>query len=845
MSSNEEDSRDYADDGQDYKKRRVQRACDQCRRKKSDGVQSNGKPCSNCSAYGYDCTYIQTAKEGPSEEVEPREPLGEDGEAAPADADFSHELGDDIGREHWASKPPPPVDPSPLVGASSDPHLIAKIASNLIRTTSDTQHIRASLSEDIEPEDNDYSSLQMTEQFKRLKLDNHDIRFFGRSSGAMLVQAAVDLKGEITSVSSDDFWERGLGSRRAEFWQLHPWEVDIMTRREFATYTFPEDDLLYSLVELYFKEINTYLPLLHKPSFIGQLVARRHLTDEFFAPIVLLVCAIGARFTKDPRVLLDDSTSFHSAETSPPKWFNQVQIVKKSMFTAPTLHDLQFYMLSVAFLQATSAPQACWTLIGIAVRMAQDVGAHRRRISKKPQTMEDELWKRAFYVTVFTDRACSGALGRPCATQEEDFDLDFPTECDDEYWDHPDPEKAWKQPPGRPSYIAFFNSMLALHEILAICLRTIYSINKSKILYGFVGQKWEQQIVAELDSALNKWVDSVPDHLRWDPNREDEVFFNQSVQLYATYYHVQILVHRPFIPSPRKPSPLSFPSLAICANAARSLIHIVDIHLRRTGASHPSMTSSIFTAGIVLLLNIWGGKRSGLSTDPNKNGWHTAGRLWDILYELASVGDLALPTPSPQPQKKRERDSDTSGPPTSRSSPSSEQGPRAIAGSRRVTRDASTMGSGSSSGASSQLFSLPMHSDELGRLPLHGQVSFFTRPEHQQQHASSVRTDFSSWYGQGAGMAGPATHATYGLTAASSFYDQLGSALEGHTLDPAFQANHPMAGEQAATVPAVNLPPGIDTDTMAMWSNAPTNFEVNDWGAYLTNELNNGMPSMQ
>ena len=35
MSSNEEDGRDYSDDGQDYKKRRVQRACDQCRRKKS------------------------------------------------------------------------------------------------------------------------------------------------------------------------------------------------------------------------------------------------------------------------------------------------------------------------------------------------------------------------------------------------------------------------------------------------------------------------------------------------------------------------------------------------------------------------------------------------------------------------------------------------------------------------------------------------------------------------------------------------------------------------------------------------------------------------------------------
>lgn len=39
-----------------------------------------------------------------------------------------------------------------------------------------------------------------------------------------------------------------------------------------------------------------------------------------------------------------------------------------------------------------------------------------------------------------------------------------------------------------------------------------YSINKSKALLGFVGPQWEQNILAQLDSVLNKWADSVPDH---------------------------------------------------------------------------------------------------------------------------------------------------------------------------------------------------------------------------------------------------------------------------------------------------------------------------------------------
>lgn len=61
------------------------------------------------------------------------------------------------------------------------------------------------------------------------------------------------------------------------------------------------------------------------------------------------------------------------------------------------------------------------------------------------------------------------------------------------------------------------------------------------------------------------------------------MFFNQSASLYATYYHLQIIVHRPFIPSPRKPTALSFPSLAICTNAARSCIHVLDVQFQRMG----------------------------------------------------------------------------------------------------------------------------------------------------------------------------------------------------------------------------------------------------------------------
>jgi hypothetical protein len=220
----------------------------------------------------------------------------------------------------------------------------------------------------------------------------------------------------------------------------------------------------------------------------------------------------------------------------------------------------------------------------------QDVGRHRKRVYGTTDLAEAEQWRRTFWVLVVLDRLMSASFGRPCAIQEEDFDVDLPTEVDDEYWENEDPEQAFKQPPGKPSLISYFVCFIKLNQILAVALRTIYSINKSKIFLGFVGPHWEQHIVAELDSALNEWIDTVPNHLKWDTtgqNFRELVWFLQSASLYSHYYHLQILVHRPFIPSPRKPSPLSFPSLAICTNAARSCVHVVDLQ-RRRAPQHPS-----------------------------------------------------------------------------------------------------------------------------------------------------------------------------------------------------------------------------------------------------------------
>ncbi|KAI0036630.1 fungal-specific transcription factor domain-containing protein [Vararia minispora EC-137] len=412
------------------------------------------------------------------------------------------------------------------------------------------------------------------------------------------------------------------------------------------SYTFPEQDLIYHLIHLYFENSNIIFPILHRPSFEKDLHDGKHTLDCAFGRVVLLVCALGSRFSEDQRVLLPESNSRLSSGWA---WFSQIQF-EKLIFSASPLYDLQTACLGAIYLLGTSAYHASWNLVGMGLRIAQEIGIHRKKLYSLRPTANDELFKRCFWTLLWIDREIGAVSGRPCAIQEEDFDVDMPIACDDEYWTHPDPDKAFRQPLGRPSRLDAFICQLKLLRILGYSLRTIHASEKAKCHFGLIGDDWERRTVADFDRVLNEWVDCVPNYLRWDPTREDDVLFFQSAHLFTQFYDLQILIHRPFI-SPRRTSPHHFSSVAVCVNAARACSRIVSRAQERwSGRMMPFFQRPVYMAVMVLLLGIWNAKQSILSFDVEKEMssinkcihylrtveevWHVAGR---IQYANASL----------------------------------------------------------------------------------------------------------------------------------------------------------------------------------------------------------------
>ncbi|KAF7325043.1 Fungal-trans domain-containing protein [Mycena kentingensis (nom. inval.)] len=738
------------------KRRRLRGSCNFCKQRKikCDSSQMPGNRCSNCISFNMECLHDSSSRAAPKQDRSPPVQAPTETKSAKEhvaailvqatsyikDEDVRHVLLD-VARyarslEGQASGRAP-TDPT------NSPNALASPAQLKIKDET----------EDL------YTDGLLAERFDRFRLDSDSPRYYGKSSHFELINTAMDIKENLVKPQ-----EQLPPVKRQQFW-MSPWEHEHLSKEEpFRELHFPDPDLLHSLVKLYFDRVNIVINLLHRPIFERAIAAGTHHTDHHFGETVLAVCAIAAKFSDDPRCILDGTNSRLSSGW---QWYRQIRPYQKSLVRSITLHEAQTLCLAVIYIQGGSTPDMCWGLGGAGIRFVQEVGVHRKNRYENDRVLSEQ-WKRVWWVLLCIDTLVSGFCGRPRATRSHDYDVDLPAECDDEYWETEDPEQAFKQPPGRPSLTAGMNAYLRLIEILGMAQESIYLVDaKNRSI------EWMREAVANIDSALNDWADKIPDHLRWDPHREDPLFATQSATLYACYYHVQIQVHRIFIvcPNPGLDSaPMAtaltynYPSLSICASSARACSHIMDVASRKGLLCNPHVLNAIFDSGIILLLNVWGGRKVGLAVDPKKclqdldiclrvfrvyeQRWQVAGRQHDILMELmnAATMDPAFGfTPNPLKRARvdvdvdAERAQDQAQLQTQHrhqhqhqrnAAPSYDPSPFNTNANVNFTPESSLSpdtGSGSSLSPeldilgfdTDALFALPMTTEDLGKLPLY------------------------------------------------------------------------------------------------------------------------------
>ncbi|KAJ3724189.1 fungal-specific transcription factor domain-containing protein [Lentinula guzmanii] len=448
---------------------------------------------------------------------------------------------------------------------------------------------------------------ELSEPLKQLRFSQSSERYAASSSRLMLIKSGIETHRVGESSPNHNVFKRPV------FWDIQPWQITY--EPQLRPLIFPPQDLLDHLLDLWFTKTHPYFPIFHWPTFERSVISGLHYHNRDFGETLLAVCAISSRHSDDPRTFTHDSLLSAGF-----MWMRQVNPVPFSFTEAPSLAQVQKLILYIMFMYTTSMPYPSLVLTALGIRLLQDVGAHRKKNS--PPTASRELWKRAFWILNYIDLSFSVNIGRPRSMTSDDYDVEFPIECDDEFWEQPD-ELAFKQPPGKLCQLTYWIHMLKLVSILESVQRAM-SVRRLALSHrtGPDALQRRQQTVLGIDKALNDWLESIPVQLKWDPQCQDTVLFHQSTMLSIMYFFLRMETFRNDLATPS--------SLEICVNAAHSCVLIMEAHCKRDYLSlGPQMLVGVLTeyfwvqnsfnsqgtisnSGIVLLIGMWRAKRLGM-----------------------------------------------------------------------------------------------------------------------------------------------------------------------------------------------------------------------------------------
>lgn len=292
-----------------------------------------------------------------------------------------------------------------------------------------------------------------------------------------------------------------------------------------------------------------------------------------------------------------------------------------------------------------------WLYIGMAVRMAQDMGLHKSadkwvNVGKTLFT-PDELQerRRIWYGCVVMDKYVSSYIGRPVAIFENDFDTELPDieQLDElEIW-APHSSLLTVEDPSEPQphaisatshAVSCFNEFAKLSIILSMIVQTVYPIRR----HAFRSSEYHR-----LEKLLDKWYFELPEHLQFDPaSQKDTSLPPHCLTLHMHYWCTVLLLHRPFIRhasdlvgSPTKEHDTrenSRKAHDLCVQAANHIASIVFVYVQKHCPRRASVFLSyyVFTAAIMHVATL-----KSTPTDPQAGlGLH---RCMDILHRMQDI----------------------------------------------------------------------------------------------------------------------------------------------------------------------------------------------------------------
>ncbi|SCU94242.1 LAFA_0F20692g1_1 [Lachancea sp. 'fantastica'] len=599
-----------------HKRRRVTRACDECRKKKvkCDGQQ----PCIHCTVYSYECTYNQPSK---------RASLSQQpsfGTPSNSNADNSGSSNSNSS-EAAAAAAGAAGGAAGGAGATSPYARTSRSNSNFARPSRNTQlqalaRHRALFSQ-LFPQMGPIETLDVNAFAKALLKNNGFVRAvqevskernFGTQDSPYdldspeTVSGNAGMAGTATPELNSDAIEGVDGSIQSNEGR----EIKII---------LPPKSVALHFIHITWEQCCVLFRFYHRPSFIATL-DKLYETDPHeysheqmhFLPLCYSVMAVGALFSKSAQKSSAGGTSENS--TSSPNQFMQDEgykyfIAARNLIditNARDLYSIQAILMLFIFLQCSARLSTCYTYIGAAMRNALREGMHRNlnADTQDYNPIEIEMRKRLFYTIYKMDVYVNTMLGLPRSVSQRDFDQALPAELADE--NITETGLHFDQQGDVLSSAGIANHHTKLIMILDNIVAELYPVKKTNNLIS-------HDVVTQLEIKLRQWLDNLPPELTPGIKDVPAKYERANQLLHLSFLQVQIILYRPFIHylsvilSSKTVDPLSIQRARNCISVARTVVKLAKKMMEKktlTGSYWFSIYTIFFSvAGLIFYLH--------------------------------------------------------------------------------------------------------------------------------------------------------------------------------------------------------------------------------------------------
>ncbi|KAF2477020.1 uncharacterized protein BDR25DRAFT_309339 [Lindgomyces ingoldianus] len=582
------------------KRRRVTRACDECRRKK---IKCDGKqPCTHCTVYSYECTYDQPSNRRRNAAPQYIEALETQLKRAKAllHLVFPNLDLNDPNIDHYLQNGMLPQLPMGGPRPLQNPH------------GPRMSHRRDDQAGEEIPESHLESMVKATGQLDLDEDGNWD--YHGHSSGLSFMRRLQQQFGDIIAPSN--------GSPSSPFVKFRPMSqvfdspksaqdspVDSSTPLPSGTDLPPKKEAKL-LCDNALVDAGALLRVVHIPSFYKSMDRIYNTAPENygnaenqFLPLLYAVLALGTLFAKSSAEF--DQIGYESAIDEGFKYFKASRQLL-DIADCRDLVSLQAIVFMIQFLQSSAKLSTCYAYVGVALRSALRMGLHRS-FNDNFSPIEAETRKRVFWVVRKMDTYVGAMLGLPHFLDEEDIDQDWPTEVDDEYITE---TEIRPMPEGRISLVAGANAHTRIVQILAKICKYVYPIQgtqsggKNSVTYSVSYSR-----IREIEQDLQQWLDGLPMALK--PGGEaPRVIVRVQQLLRMAFGHAQLLLYRPFLHyvsqtyKTKTADQRAFACASACISVSRNIIHITT-EMKKGGLLIGAYWFSMYTTFFAIISIIY------------------------------------------------------------------------------------------------------------------------------------------------------------------------------------------------------------------------------------------------